>query len=111
MRVINLNGMTFYRKEGRKVIIMEKVIGEIVKTNNVKTMVRLTEFKGRELIDIRDFFKPKGAIDFSPTKKGICIDVNKIADLITLLESAENEILKLKGVSNVTTTSTYAGKT
>ena len=78
---------------------MEKVIGEIVKTSNVITKIRLTEFKGRNLLDMRDFFKPKGAIDFSPTKKGICIDVTKIADMISLLEQAENEILK--GVQNV----------
>lgn len=78
---------------------MEKIIGEIVKTSNVITKIRLTEFKGRNLLDMRDFFKPKGAIDFSPTKKGVCIDVTKIADVISLLEQAENEILK--GASNV----------
>lgn len=73
---------------------MEKIIGEIVKTANVKTMVRLTEFKGRKLLDIRDFFKPKGAIDFSPTKKGTCIDVTRVAEMMSLLEQAENAILK-----------------
>jgi hypothetical protein len=72
------------------------VIGEIVKTASVKTQVRLTEFKGRNLLDIRDFFKPKNGVDFSPTKKGICIDVNKVGELVTLLEKAENAIMVSK---------------
>lgn len=74
-------------------------IGEIVKTASVKTKIRLTEFKGRNLIDIRDFFKAKNAIDFTPTKKGICVDFSKISDIIALLEKAEVEILKTRTVT------------
>ena len=72
---------------------MEKVIGEIKKTATVKTMIRLTEFKGRQLLDVRDFFLPKNAPDFSPTKKGITLDVTKISDIISLLEQAEHAII------------------
>jgi len=75
---------------------MEMDIGEIKKTDNVKTVIRLTEFKGRELLDIRDFFKPKNSTDFSPTKKGICLDIAKTTELINLLEKAEAEITKEK---------------
>jgi hypothetical protein len=71
---------------------MEKLIGEIVKTNSVKTKIRITEFKGRTFLDIRDFFKGKGAVDFGPTKKGIAIDISRISDIITLLEKAEAEL-------------------
>ena len=77
---------------------MVKLIGEINKTANVKTQVRLTEFKGRDLLDIRDFFKPRGAIDYSPTRKGICLDINKISDIITIMEQAEAEVHKAKGI-------------
>jgi hypothetical protein len=72
---------------------MEKFIGEIAKTQSVVTKIRLTEFKGRQLLDIRDFFKAKGAIDFGPTKKGICLDITKVSDLVSLLEQAENQII------------------
>ena len=75
---------------------MVKLIGEINKTANVKTQVRLTEFKGRELLDIRDFFKPRGAVDYSPTRKGICLDISKISDIITIMEQAEAEVHKAK---------------
>jgi len=71
-------------------------IGEIGKTASVKTKIRLTEFKGRNLLDIRDFFKAKGAIDFGPTKKGITLDISQISAIIGLLEKAEVEILKTK---------------
>ena len=69
--------------------MVQETIGEIVKTNSVKTMIRLTDFKGRNLLDVRDFFKPKNSNDFTPTKKGICLDVDKVSDLINLLEKAE----------------------
>lgn len=69
--------------------MIEKNVGEIIKTNSVKTVIRLTDFKGRNLLDIRDHFKPKNSNNFCPTKKGICLDVDKVSDLINLLEQAE----------------------
>jgi len=68
-------------------------IGEIKKTGVVVTKVRLTEFKGRSFLDIRDFFKPKNAVDFAPTKKGIALDISKVAELISLIEQAEAKII------------------
>jgi hypothetical protein len=68
-------------------------IGEIKKTGVVVTKVRLTEFKGRNFLDIRDFFKPKNAVDYAPTKKGIALDVSKVAELISLIEQAEAKIV------------------
>lgn len=75
---------------------MEKTIGEVTKTNSVKTMVRLTEFKGHNLLDIRDYFKPRNSQSFTPTRKGIAIDVSKVSDIITLLEKAEAELASTK---------------
>ena len=69
-----------------------ELIGEIKKTGVVVTKVRLTEFKGRRFLDIRDFFKPKNSIEFAPTKKGVALDVSKIAEIISLLEQAETKI-------------------
>ena len=69
--------------------MITKDVGEIEKTDNVKTVIRLTDFKGRNLLDVRDFFKPKGSSMYSPTKKGICLDVSKVSTLINLLEQAE----------------------
>ncbi len=78
---------------------MDKAIGEIKKTATVVTKVRLTEFKGKDYLDIRDFFKPKNMPDFMPTKKGICIDISQIPSIISLLELAENETLKTEVTS------------
>ena len=69
------------------------LIGEIKKTSVVVTKVRLTEFKGRRFLDIRDFFKPKNSIDFAPTKKGIALDITRVGEIISLLEQAEAKIL------------------
>ena len=70
-----------------------ELIGEIKKTNVVVTKVRLTEFKGRRFLDIRDFFKPKNSIDFAPTKKGIALDISRVGEILSLLEQAEAKIL------------------
>jgi len=75
---------------------MSQDIGDIKKTSIVITKVRLTEFKGRNFLDIRDFFKPKNAIDYAPTKKGVAIDVTKIAEVISLLEQAEKIVVDKK---------------
>ena len=73
---------------------MEKTIGEIKKTNTVVTKVRLTEFKGKQLIDIRDWFKPKNNNDYAPTKKGITLNISKAGEIVTLLEQTEDELSK-----------------
>lgn len=70
-----------------------ELIGELKKTGIVVTKVRLTEFKGRNFIDIRDYFKPKGSLEFMPTKKGVAIDVSRASELVSLLEQAEARII------------------
>ena len=71
------------------------LVGELKKTGVVVTKVRLTEFKGRRFLDIRDFFKPKGSVDFAPTKKGIALDIARIPEIVSILEQAEAEAKKL----------------
>lgn len=75
---------------------MEGDIGEIKKTGVVVTKVRLTEFKGRRFLDIRDFFKPKNSAEFAPTKKGVALDITKIPEFISLIEQAEAKVVDKK---------------
>ena len=41
-------------------------------------------------MDIREFFTAQSG-DFVPTKKGVSIPINKISELVTLVERAEHE--------------------
>lgn len=73
---------------------MERVeIGCIDKTKTCRTVIRITDFKGQKMIDIRDWFQPKGSAEFFPTKKGICLGIGKISEVIGLLEKAEQTLV------------------
>ncbi len=77
--------------------VEELVVGEIDKNAKVKTIVRLTKFKEKDYVDIRNFVgftDNAGQFKYYPTTKGVALRVEHLSDLIGLLEQAE---LKLKG--------------
>jgi hypothetical protein len=82
---------TNYQMDRKEMMTM---IGEITKTKRVKTVVRINDYKGRTLIDIRDFFLPDNSSEFVPTKKGISIDKSNLSSIIDLLEKAEQSLSK-----------------
>jgi hypothetical protein len=68
---------------------VENYIGEINKGKGVLVKVRLNTFKGKTYIDQRIFMGDK-----IPTTKGVSLEVKHIAELINLLEKAEQEVNK-----------------
>jgi len=68
-------------------------IGEIVKTPKLKTMIRITEFKGKSYVDARQFFQNDKS-EWIATKKGISVRLDQLSEFITLLEKAESTIQK-----------------
>jgi hypothetical protein len=67
----------------------ENYIGEVDKGRGAKVKVRLNMFKGKEYIDLRIFLSDK-----IPTTKGVSLPVDKLGALISVLEKAEEEVLK-----------------
>ena len=51
--------------------------------------VQKKEFKGKEYVDIRKYFKGKDGSD-CPTTKGIMIPLPKLSDIISELEQVES---------------------
>jgi hypothetical protein len=70
------------------------VIGEIRKNNRETLRVSLDEFKGHRLIDIRVFSAWGDDEDVKPTKKGVAFKVEKLGELIELLDKAAAEIAR-----------------
>ena len=70
------------------------IIGEIIVSNTNKTVVSLDDYKGRKRIDIRDWFKKDTMKDWAPTKRGVSIDVGKASELTSIIERAEDAILR-----------------
>jgi hypothetical protein len=68
---------------------IENYVGEIDKGRGSKVKVRLNTFKGKEYIDVRVFLSDK-----IPTTKGISLPIDKLSDLISVLEKAEEQVNK-----------------
>lgn len=74
----------------RMVNELPKAAGE-VPTERGKIVVKISEWKGKKYVDIRNFFEVTsgGSTNWHPTKKGISVESKKLSELINLLEKAE----------------------
>ena len=64
---------------------MAEIVYQIQKNNNEIIQIDVSEFKGRELINIRIWYQTQdfnsGDLIYKPTQKGITLDVSKYEDL------------------------------
>jgi hypothetical protein len=56
--------------------------------------VSLTEFKGKELIDLRVYYQPEDGEEKRPTKKGITISPEKFPELKKAILALEKVLQK-----------------
>ncbi len=70
---------------------MEKLIETIRKNAREEIRISLTEFKGHDLVDCRVYADPYTGGDWLATRKGVCVSVKKLPDLIAALQQAEAE--------------------
>lgn len=66
---------------------MEKTVAVFPKNSRENIHVNLTEFHGRDLIDIRVFWSADGT-NWNPSKKGISIGIEKLPILLACLHQA-----------------------
>ena len=72
---------------------MENIIGTIIKSDTTVARVSLSDYKGKDYINIREWYT-KDKKQWYPSNKGIAFTTDKIGDLLTLMEQAEDEITK-----------------
>lgn len=76
---------------------MNEVIASFAKNSFEEVRISLTEFKGKELIDLRVYYQPDGEEEeMRPTKKGITISSEKFPELKKGLLALE-KVLQEKG--------------
>ena len=75
---------------------MSEVISSFAKNSFEEVRISLTEFKGKELIDLRVYYQPDGEEEMRPTKKGITISSEKFPELKKGLLALE-KVLQEKG--------------
>jgi len=72
------------------------LVGEIEKNQRETVRVQLREYQQHELVDIR-VFAASGDKGTVPTGKGVSLSVQKLGDLISLLQQARTEA-EMRGI-------------
>jgi len=74
------------------------LIYEFQKNALEKVKIQLSEFHGKRVIDIRVYYKVPGtANEWKPSKKGICMSVNRLEELLKGLKMAHDRLRLHKG--------------
>ena len=76
---------------------MSELVARFEKNSFEEVRISLTEFKGKDLIDIRVYYQPEGEEEMRPTKKGITISPEKFSELKKGIQQLE-KALKDKGL-------------
>lgn len=74
---------------------MSVIIKDIKKNNNEIIRIEVSEFKGRDLINIRIWFQSidgQGNVIYKPTQKGITLNLNEYDELRDGIERLKNYI-------------------
>jgi len=75
---------------------MQKVVKAFAKNKFQEIRVSVTEYQGNDLIDIRTWTLPQGAEEYSPTGKGVSINVKLYSELKEAVLALENELKEAK---------------
>ncbi|RLA94900.1 MAG: hypothetical protein DRG25_01510 [Deltaproteobacteria bacterium] len=75
---------------------MSELIASFEKNSLEEVRISLTEFKGKELIDLRVYYQPENGEEKRPTKKGITISPEKFPELKKAILALEKALQKKK---------------
>jgi hypothetical protein len=67
------------------------IIGEIERGETEVLRVSAEEYKGRKYIDIRIYFE-NDENEWKPTKKGVTVQPEKVAEFLSLIRKAEEAL-------------------
>lgn len=80
---------------------MEKEIAGFRKNATEEVIVKITEYKGQNYIDIRAYVRPVIPSDnLKATRKGLCIKPELLTDLQNALKKVEKDLSRGKGNQN-----------
>lgn len=72
---------------------MEKLIATLPKGAQEEVRVSLSEFKGKQYIDLRIYYENEDG-EWKPTKKGVALNVEHFHKLMEALKEAEQTLLE-----------------
>ena len=62
-----------------------KILARIPKTERAEVRVTRQIWRGREVIDVRVWYQPRGSTEFVASRKGATIDAQKLPELVAAL--------------------------
>jgi len=65
---------------------LAEVIKKLKKNSSEEVWITVTDYKERELIDIRVYYRSIDDMEMKPTKRGISIPLAKVAELLAAIE-------------------------
>lgn len=65
---------------------MAEVLKKLKKNSSEEVWIAVTDYKGRELIDIRVYYRSIDDMQMKPTKRGVSLPLARSADLLQALE-------------------------
>ena len=67
---------------------MAQVLKKLKKNSSEEVWVAVTDYKGRDLIDIRVYYRSIDDLEMKPTKRGVSLALAKVPELLGALEKA-----------------------
>ncbi len=67
---------------------MSKLLGAVDKNSRERIEVRAAEYQGHQYIDIRTYWRTTDDDAWKPSKKGVTVKPELVADLIAVLKKA-----------------------
>ena len=80
------------RREKEPVDVTSSAVARIGKTARAELRVQVAEIGGRQTVDVRTWFVPKGSTEWVPSRKGVQIDASKLPLLIDALRMAAQHL-------------------
>lgn len=65
---------------------MADILKKLKKNSSEEVWIAVTDYKGRELLDIRVYYRSVDDMQMRPTKRGVSLPLNKAMELLTGLE-------------------------
>lgn len=75
---------------------MERIIAQIVKSDTTIARVSLSDYKGKNYLNLREWYT-KDKKQWYPSNKGIAFEFDKVGEVVTAVEKAEEEVIKIVG--------------
>ncbi len=68
---------------------MSEILKKLKKNSSEEVWIAVTEYKGRDLIDIRVYYRSIDDMEMKPTKRGVSLPLVKAADLLAAMEKID----------------------